>query len=253
MSGKGKGEAFVKLPRDLLESEAFGSLGLAGFRVLRFLMIEHMQHGGRQNGLLLAPRRQLVAAGIGSHDISPSIEYLERVGLIDCQHGIGRRPSLYALTWLPMSDGAAPSNRWRDHVTDALAIRDTAKATRRRPSAMSVNKHSQPAPVMDAKAHSQEMSAKSALIRVPNDTHKARSECQTTLTTGSVKQHSLSRTSYQGGCSLKEAEEGGEAVAPVPAGKADAAALACRWPLGDGCSRPALPGMRMCAAHEARR
>src|SRR4051812_42005316 len=108
-----KGEAFIKLPRDLLESAAMASLGLPGFRLLRVLMLEHMRHGGKRNGFLLAPRRQLVAAGIRTHDISSTIEQLERTGLIDCRRGIGRRPSTYALTWLVLSDGTAPSNRWR--------------------------------------------------------------------------------------------------------------------------------------------
>ena len=48
-------EAFVKLPRDLLESEAWRSLSVNAWRLLNFLMIEHMKHGGKGNGRLLAP------------------------------------------------------------------------------------------------------------------------------------------------------------------------------------------------------
>src|SRR4051794_30289891 len=120
-------EQFVKLPRDVLESEAFGSLGVNAFRFLRFLMIEHMRHSGKRNGFLLAPRRQLHAFGIGAHFITAAIEELERGGLMDCQRGVGRRPSYYTLTWLPMADGRAPSNRWRS-VVDAVSTQSVVDA-----------------------------------------------------------------------------------------------------------------------------
>ena len=61
---KAKGEAFVKLPRDLLESTAWRSLSIHARRLIDFLLIEHMRHGGRENGRLLAPRRQFEAFGI---------------------------------------------------------------------------------------------------------------------------------------------------------------------------------------------
>ena len=50
------------------------ALGIGQLPLLEFLMIEHMRHGGKRNGLLLAPRRQLVEAGIRPHDISGAIE-----------------------------------------------------------------------------------------------------------------------------------------------------------------------------------
>ena len=127
-----KGEAFIKLPRDLLESEAFGSLGPTSFRVLRFLMIEHMRQGGKRNGFLLAPRRQLVAFGVRPHDISASINQLERVGLVDCRRGIGRRPSEFTLTWLPLSDGTEPNQRWRECSGEAAAIATGRKRAKSR-------------------------------------------------------------------------------------------------------------------------
>ena len=108
-----KGEAFVKLPRDLLESAAWRILRPQTRLFLEFLMIEHMRHGGKRNGFLLAPRRQLVVFGIDTHLISSVINEAEQLGVVDCKRGSGRRPSLYSLTWLPLSDGTEPSNRWR--------------------------------------------------------------------------------------------------------------------------------------------
>ena len=54
------------LPLSLLTSLAWRSLSLNARRFVEFLMIEHMRHGGKANGKLLAPRRQLEQFGIGS-------------------------------------------------------------------------------------------------------------------------------------------------------------------------------------------
>jgi len=85
-------------------------------------MIEHMRHGGKANGKLLAPRRQLEQFGIGSHFISSAIEECEHIGLVNVRRGVGRRPSLYALTWLPLCDGSEPSNGFlrRDDAAQAI-------------------------------------------------------------------------------------------------------------------------------------
>jgi hypothetical protein len=107
-----KSEAFVKMPRDLLASDAWRSLGINARRFVDFLLREHMRHGGRKNGQLLAPRRQLEQAGIGSHFVSGAIEESASLGLVLVKRGCGRRPSLYALTWLPLFDGTTPDRPW---------------------------------------------------------------------------------------------------------------------------------------------
>jgi hypothetical protein len=66
----------------------------------------HMRHAGRKNGQLLAPRRQLEAVGIGAHPASSAIEDTASCGLVLMKRGGGRRPNLYALSWLPPFDGA---------------------------------------------------------------------------------------------------------------------------------------------------
>jgi hypothetical protein len=81
-------------------------------RFLDFLMIEHLRQAGKRNGFLLAPYRQLYEFGVGAHFVAGAIAEAEDAGLVDCKRGTGRRPNHYALTWLPLADGAAPSNRW---------------------------------------------------------------------------------------------------------------------------------------------
>jgi hypothetical protein len=52
-------------------------------------MLDHMRHGSRKNGQLLAPRRQLEAAGIG--------EMTSR-SLVLVKRGAGRQPRLTDLS-----------------------------------------------------------------------------------------------------------------------------------------------------------
>jgi hypothetical protein len=98
---------------ELLKSSRWQGLGINGRRFIEFLMIEHMKHGGMKNGQLLAPRRQLEGFGIGARYVSGAIEETVAAGLVEVKRGLGKRPSLYALTWLPLADGTAASNRWR--------------------------------------------------------------------------------------------------------------------------------------------
>jgi hypothetical protein len=107
------GEPWVWLTRELIASDAWRSLGINARRVIDFLLIEHMRHAGRHNGKLKAPKHQLETFGIGSHYVTEAIREAERLGLVDC-HRVGMRvATTYGLSWLPLHDGTAPSNRWR--------------------------------------------------------------------------------------------------------------------------------------------
>jgi hypothetical protein len=52
-------EPFVMLPRSLIQSDAWRSAGINARRFVDFLLLEHMAHGGKENGKLKAPYRQL--------------------------------------------------------------------------------------------------------------------------------------------------------------------------------------------------
>jgi hypothetical protein len=94
MSKERKGP-FIMLPLALLDSDAWRSLSINARRLIEFLMIEHIRHGGKANGKLLAPRRQLARSGIGTRHISTAIEEAVRLGFINCRPGTGRQPNLY--------------------------------------------------------------------------------------------------------------------------------------------------------------
>jgi len=98
-----KGEPWIWLTRDALRSPAWRALGINARRLIDFLMIEHMSHGGKRNGYLLAPREQLEEFGIGHRHITAAIEEAKAARLIDVKRGTGRRPSTFALTWLTVA------------------------------------------------------------------------------------------------------------------------------------------------------
>ena len=148
---KGGGQ-FVMLPRDLLQSTAWRGLGINARRFIDFLMLEHMRQGGKHNGFLLAPRRQLWDFGIGSHFVSGAIEESERAGLVECRRGTGRRPNYYALTWLAVADGSAPADRWRS-VVSAVSTQNECSLALTKPVA-SAEQHSQGPKSSSAKQHS---------------------------------------------------------------------------------------------------
>jgi hypothetical protein len=109
------GEPFVWQTHALRTSDAWRSAGINVRRFVDFLLIEHMNHGGRANGLLKAPYRQLEAFGIPSHYVADAIGQAEELGLVDCHRGGIRIATTYAVTWLPLHDGAPATDRWRTY------------------------------------------------------------------------------------------------------------------------------------------
>jgi hypothetical protein len=126
-----KAEPFVMLPRDLLESDAWKEQSLMCRRLIDTLMLEHMAHGGKQNGALIATRRQLEKFGLRRNSIASAICEAEELGLADCHRGARRVASTFTLTWLPHRDGSPPSNRWREYRVPASERRPEAEASER--------------------------------------------------------------------------------------------------------------------------
>src|SRR5262249_40227377 len=76
---------------------------------LMFLMREEARNGGKCNGHLKAPHRQLAAFGIAKNLTATAIHELEAAGLIKVHpHGM-RAATTYRLAWLP--EVATPSPR----------------------------------------------------------------------------------------------------------------------------------------------
>lgn len=101
--GPPKGEPWFWMTRAVLQSQGWRGLGINGRRLIDFLLIEHMNHGGKRNGYLLAPREQLIEFGIGGRLITSAIEEARAAQLIDVRPGTGRRPSTFTVKWLPVA------------------------------------------------------------------------------------------------------------------------------------------------------
>jgi hypothetical protein len=130
------GKSWTWQTLDFKRSDAWRTAGINVRRFIDFLEIEQMQKGGRENGWLKAPRRQLEEYGIAARHVSTAIDDAVARGLVDRKRGQGRTPNTYALTWLSSSDGTPPSDRWKHYAEPDKVVRrgirrEVAKGIRR--------------------------------------------------------------------------------------------------------------------------
>jgi hypothetical protein len=92
-----EGENFCYLTGELINSPAWKAQSIHCRRLIDFLMLEHLNHGGKENGFLKAPFAQLQASGIGRRYIAPAIREAEALGLLRVRHGALRALQLSAL------------------------------------------------------------------------------------------------------------------------------------------------------------
>ena len=103
-------------------------------RLIDFLEIEHLKHGGVENGSLLAPYSQLVSFGIGRRFIHGAIQEAGQRGLIQVERG-GRRGvvltevSRFRLTYhwsrtkvQGLWDWREPTDNWKNYSGPKPAI-----------------------------------------------------------------------------------------------------------------------------------
>lgn len=124
MSGKAipfaDGMNWLPLSRELIESDAWRSMTVNVWRLISFLMREHLSHGGKENGKLKATHRQLQGDGIGARHVAGAIRSAEELGLIRCQRAGLRIMTTFSLTWLPLHDRTAPTDEWRSYQNPSL-------------------------------------------------------------------------------------------------------------------------------------
>lgn len=72
---------------ELVSSPAWRTRSINCRRLIEFLEIEHLKHGGVENGSLLAPYSQLEAFGIGRRFIPGAIREAEQRGLVQVERG----------------------------------------------------------------------------------------------------------------------------------------------------------------------
>jgi hypothetical protein len=102
------------------------------------LEIEHLQHGGVQNGALVVTYDQLVEYGVYRHGIAPAVRELEELGFIEVMkrgcalNGQFKEPSVYRITYVRAkgSEGDG-THEWRKikSIEEAEAVADRARAS----------------------------------------------------------------------------------------------------------------------------
>jgi hypothetical protein len=117
----------------MLESPAWAAMTLAARKVVERVAIEHLKHGGRENGELIVTHVDFGDFGIRRSTIIEAIRIADDLGFIDVtvkglkSYGTRRLPSQYGLTWLGRRDRTPPSNRWA-RIDQASASRIVAAA-----------------------------------------------------------------------------------------------------------------------------
>jgi hypothetical protein len=120
----------------MLESPAWRALPDGAKAVIERIEIEHMYHGGTENGRLPVTYADFEQHGARRKSIKFYLMVAEALGFIDCTEagnagaGHTRRAARYALTWIDRYDGAPRSNRWRtvETLADARRVADVVKA-----------------------------------------------------------------------------------------------------------------------------
>src|SRR5262249_6218111 len=108
---------------------------------------ENMNHGGKHNGYLLAPREQLEKFGISRRFITGAIEQARASGLVAVERGTGRRASRFTLTWLPVAvhegEQLAAVAVHKGDLEGCIKVNNKARSSAQRCTATAQNKGAQ--------------------------------------------------------------------------------------------------------------
>jgi hypothetical protein len=123
-------EQFVHYTREMIGSPAYRVLSLQGRKILRRLELEHMEHGGQDNGKLPCRYQDFVKYGCRKNGLSAA---LIEVGVLGFAPTVSRgtraygnvpgKASTFRLTYLHTADGP-PTNEWKkwSSIEEARAV-----------------------------------------------------------------------------------------------------------------------------------
>jgi hypothetical protein len=128
-----KGKQWFPCRREVLESPAFRYLSPLAKQVLHAIELEHLRHGGKENGNLIVPYNTIrtYCRGASKRKIAQALRELEALGFVVVHrgqvNGSKRAPSRYLLTHLPGHNGGPPRDDWSEIKTDDQAERRLAQ------------------------------------------------------------------------------------------------------------------------------
>jgi hypothetical protein len=114
-----KGEPWIWVTRELLESDAWRTAPLRTRLFIERLMLEDMAHAGTENGQLICTWDDCEVWGIAracikatqADAINRGLVYRSKQGT--ASKGPGRRPHRFGLGWRAAHDGSAAPNLWK--------------------------------------------------------------------------------------------------------------------------------------------
>lgn len=130
-----KGQAFVWITKEMVESPAWRAMSQNGRLVLDRVCIEHMAHGGGRNGFLPVTYSDFERNGIRRGSIHKAIAEVLELGFLEMTkkgtRGWGEfagQPSLFRLAWLPTCENGPATVRWKHFKTLEEAERAAEQA-----------------------------------------------------------------------------------------------------------------------------
>lgn len=135
-------QPWVWSTHEMLESGAMRTLSINGRRILDRIKLEHMAHGGLENGRLKVTWLDFEKYGVSPRLIGKSILEAVAVGLLAIEQP-GRRvhgkdmgaSAQYRLTYLPVSDAGSfcpPTNEWKRFGCNVKAAKAAIMANERK-------------------------------------------------------------------------------------------------------------------------
>ena len=123
--GPPKDEPWAWQTSEMLASPPWRARSVNARKLIDFLLIEHTNHAGLENGALMATHHQLAEYGLTPCHIREAIDEAEFLGFIRTKRG-GRRnltnqPSTFRLTWIPDRDFAPPTNEWKAVTEESIS------------------------------------------------------------------------------------------------------------------------------------
>jgi len=134
VNGPPEGEPWAWMTRAMLESPAWAALSIHARRIIDRVLVEHMAHGGTQNGALPVSYADIEALGIRRNRIASAIAEAVALGFLDHRRGRAAGGSakghvqVFRLTWLRTGDGEPATNRWK--ALDAAEAQEKAAAAK---------------------------------------------------------------------------------------------------------------------------
>jgi hypothetical protein len=122
----------------MLESPAYRVLSRAAHQVLSRIELEHLEHGGNDNGKLPVTYADFGKYGVERHAIGPGIRELGALGFIEVMergcagNAEARRPNLFRLTYIgPEGVLSGGTDEWKRIKTmeQATAAQKNARQT----------------------------------------------------------------------------------------------------------------------------